>query len=166
MAGNASVLEDHSLLSKLDKKLLKIEKFFALVSGLAIFSLMVLAVRSVGGREFFEWPLSGYVDWGYAKDFMNIAKVINESNHNDNFIIGTGKLTKVEEFVNKAFSQVNLNWNDYVTTSDEFKRPVTTGRLCADITKLKTKLNIEPTVDIDELISIMLESDLNLIKSV
>ncbi len=63
MAGNASVLEDHSLLSKLDKNLLKIEKAFALISGLAIFSLMVLAVRSVGGREFFEWPLSGYVDW-------------------------------------------------------------------------------------------------------
>ena len=63
MAGNASILEDHSLLSKLDKNLLKIEKAFALISGLAIFSLMVLAVRSVGGREFFEWPLSGYVDW-------------------------------------------------------------------------------------------------------
>ena len=110
--------------------------------------------------------LSGYVDWGYAKDFMNIAKIINESDYNDNFIIGTGKLTKVEEFVNKAFSQVNLNWNDYVSTSDEFKRPVTTGRLCADITKLKTKLNIEPKVDIDELISIMLESELNLIKRV
>ena len=61
---------------------------------------------------------------------MNIAKIINESDYNDNFIM-IGKLTKVEEFVNKAFSQVNLNWNDYVSTSDEFKRPVTTGRLCA-----------------------------------
>lgn len=63
MAENSSVLEDLSILSKLDRKLLKIEKAFALISGFAIFSLMVLAVRSVGGREFFEWPLSGYVDW-------------------------------------------------------------------------------------------------------
>ena len=63
MAGNASVLEDNSTLSKLDKNLLKVEKAFALISGFAIFSLMVLAVRSVGGREFFEWPLNGYVDW-------------------------------------------------------------------------------------------------------
>ena len=63
MAGNASVLEDSSILSRLDQNLLKIEKAFALISGLAIFSLMVLAVRSVGGREFFEEPLSGYVDW-------------------------------------------------------------------------------------------------------
>ena len=84
--------------------------------------------------------------------------------HNDNFIIGTGKLTKVEDFVNKAFSQLDLDWNDFVTTSDEFKRPVSTGRLCADISKLKSKLNIEPRVDIDELISIMLESDLKKVK--
>ena len=63
MAGNASVLKDSSILSRLDQNLLKIEKAFALISGLAIFSLMVLAVRSVGGREFFEEPLSGYVDW-------------------------------------------------------------------------------------------------------
>ena len=63
MTGNASVLEDSSILSRLDRNLLKIEKAFALISGLAIFSLMVLAVRSVGGREFFEEPLSGYVDW-------------------------------------------------------------------------------------------------------
>ncbi|GIR84944.1 MAG: hypothetical protein CM15mP85_15680 [Rhodobacterales bacterium] len=54
MAGNASVLEDSSILSRLDQNLLKIEKAFALISGLAIFSLMVLAVRSVGGREFLK----------------------------------------------------------------------------------------------------------------
>ena len=59
MAGSASILEDHSILSKLDKSLLKIEKAFALIAGLAIFSLMILAVRSVGGRVVFEWPLSG-----------------------------------------------------------------------------------------------------------
>ena len=63
MAGNASVLENNSTLSKMDRNLLKVEKAFALISGFAIFSLMVLAVRSVGGREFFEWPLNGYVDW-------------------------------------------------------------------------------------------------------
>lgn len=51
MAGNASVLKDSSILSRLDQNLLKIEKAFALISGLAIFSLMVLAVRSVGGRK-------------------------------------------------------------------------------------------------------------------
>jgi len=63
MAGSASVLEDGSALSRLDRALFKLESFFALLSGLAIFALMFLAVFSVGGRKFFNAPLPGYVDW-------------------------------------------------------------------------------------------------------
>ncbi|MCF7748380.1 TRAP transporter small permease subunit [Sulfitobacter sp. M39] len=63
MAGSSAVLEDGSLLSRIDKKLLRLETVFALVSGIAVFMLMVLAVWSVGGRKFFGTPLAGYVDW-------------------------------------------------------------------------------------------------------
>jgi TRAP-type C4-dicarboxylate transport system permease small subunit len=62
MAGAATVLEDSSRLSQLDRALRPIERVMALISGLAAFSLMFLAVYSVGGREFFESPLLGYVD--------------------------------------------------------------------------------------------------------
>lgn len=62
MAGPSTVLEDSSLLSRLDRGLVPIEKFMALLSGLAAFSLMFLAAYSVTGREFFEKPLLGYVD--------------------------------------------------------------------------------------------------------
>jgi len=104
--------------------------------------------------------LNGYVDWGYAKEYMQIAKKINESNLNDNFIIGTGELTQVKDFVKIAFDKINMNWNDFVETSKEFKRPVKTGDLCADTTKLKKLLNVSPKVKISELIDIMLDSDL------
>ena len=63
MAGSASVIEDGSTLSRLDRALFKLETFFALLSGLAIFALMMLAVVSVGGRNFFGQPVPGYVDW-------------------------------------------------------------------------------------------------------
>jgi TRAP-type C4-dicarboxylate transport system permease small subunit len=63
MAGSSTILEDGSLLSRLDRQLLRLEQFFALLSGLAVFSLMVLAVVSVGGRNAFNQPLPGYVDW-------------------------------------------------------------------------------------------------------
>ncbi len=63
MAGHATVLEDGSLLSRLDLRLQKLERFFALISGLAVFALMVLAVVSVGGRNALNSPLPGYVDW-------------------------------------------------------------------------------------------------------
>ena len=63
MAGVGQVLEDGSLLSRIDRQLHKLESTLALVSGLAIFSLMLLAVVSVAGRNFFNMPLPGYVDW-------------------------------------------------------------------------------------------------------
>jgi TRAP-type C4-dicarboxylate transport system permease small subunit len=63
MAGAASVLSDTSSLSRFDRGLYRIERQLALLSGLAVFSLMVLAVVSVGGRNFFNQPLPGYVDW-------------------------------------------------------------------------------------------------------
>jgi TRAP-type C4-dicarboxylate transport system permease small subunit len=63
MAGSSLVLSDDSRLSKLDQQLYKLESAFALISGLAVFALMMLAVVSVSGRNFFNQPLPGYVDW-------------------------------------------------------------------------------------------------------
>lgn len=63
MAGSATVLSDNTRLSRLDQGLWKLERFLALLSGIAVFSLMFLAVRSVGGRKFFSAPMQGYVDW-------------------------------------------------------------------------------------------------------
>lgn len=63
MAGNSAVREDDSLLSRLDRKLLKLETFLALISGFAVFSLMIFAVVSVSGRNAINQPLPGYVDW-------------------------------------------------------------------------------------------------------
>ncbi|MCB1342313.1 MAG: TRAP transporter small permease [Pseudooceanicola sp.] len=63
MAGSSPVLADGSLLSRLDRGLFKAETFFALLSGVAVFLLMVLAVVSVSGRNAFNSPLPGYVDW-------------------------------------------------------------------------------------------------------
>ncbi len=63
MAGSAVVLTDDSWLSRVDLKLYRVEGVLALVSGLAVFSLMMLAVVSVSGRNFLGQPLPGYVDW-------------------------------------------------------------------------------------------------------
>ncbi len=63
MAGASSVLEDNSLLSRADRSLFRAETALALLSGLAVFFLMLLAVVSVGGRNLFNRPVPGYVDW-------------------------------------------------------------------------------------------------------
>ncbi|MDQ0314444.1 TRAP transporter small permease subunit [Amorphus orientalis] len=63
MAGSSSILSDDSLLSRLDRALFRLEGFLGLISGLSVFGLMILAVISVAGRNFFNQPVPGYVDW-------------------------------------------------------------------------------------------------------
>ena len=63
MASSARILSDHSRLSRVDAVFLRLEVFLGILSGLAVFSLMLIAVISVGGRNFMNQPLPGYVDW-------------------------------------------------------------------------------------------------------
>ncbi|PRY85370.1 TRAP transporter small permease subunit [Donghicola tyrosinivorans] len=85
MAGSAAVLTNDSLLSHLDRKLLRLERFMALLAGLSVFGLMVLAVVSVTGRNGFNQPLPGYVDWIQQLmpliAFMGISFVQRDGGH-------------------------------------------------------------------------------------
>ncbi|WP_435312430.1 TRAP transporter small permease subunit [Primorskyibacter sedentarius] len=85
MAGAASVLTDDSLISRVDTGLLRAERVLALISGLATFTLMLLAVVSVSGRNVFNNPLPGYVDWIETAmpliAFLGISYVQREGGH-------------------------------------------------------------------------------------
>ena len=85
MSSSSAVLQDNSWLSRADRALLPLERIFALVSGLAVFSLMFLAAYSVTGRKFFNQPLSGYVDYIEAAmpviAFMGVSYVQRFGGH-------------------------------------------------------------------------------------
>ena len=85
MASSSSVLQDDSWLSRADRALLPVERVFALLSGLAVFSLMFLAAYSVSGRKFLNHPLNGYVDYIEAAmpviAFMGISYVQRFGGH-------------------------------------------------------------------------------------
>ena len=76
------VASDDSMLSRIDRRFLKLEIPLSLVSGIAVFALMLLAAVSVGGRNGFNQPLPGYVDWIEQAmpliDFMGISHVQRE----------------------------------------------------------------------------------------
>lgn len=63
MSGSASVLKDNSLLSLIDQRLYKLETGLALLGGFTVLGLILLAVVSVAGRNFFSQPIPGYIDW-------------------------------------------------------------------------------------------------------
>ena len=89
MAGGAAVLEDSSLLSRLDRALLPIERFCALLSGLAIFSLMFLAAYSVISRKFFGAPMMGYIDYIEAAMPIIASSTLLSSGERPVWISGT-----------------------------------------------------------------------------
>jgi TRAP-type C4-dicarboxylate transport system permease small subunit len=106
MAGKSSVLQDDSLLSKLDRALYRIEGKLALLSGLAVFSLMVLAVVSVTGRHTINQPLPGYVDWIEQAmpliAFMGVAYTQRDGGHiRMDIVVGalSGRALWAAEFV-------------------------------------------------------------------
>ncbi|MCK0126150.1 TRAP transporter small permease [Gelidibacter sp. F2691] len=85
MATASLVLSNSSILSRTDRAFLRIERAFCLISGLAVFSLMILAVVSVGGRNALNAPLPGYVDWIEQAmpliAFMGVSFVMREGGH-------------------------------------------------------------------------------------
>lgn len=85
MASTSGILGDNSLVSRADRILLRLELVFALLSGIAVFTLMLLAVISVSGRNFFNSPLPGYVDWIEQAmpliAFLGVSYVQREGGH-------------------------------------------------------------------------------------
>jgi len=123
MAGSSSVLEDNSLLSRLDRALLRLEGWLALVSGFAVFAIMVFAVVSVTGRNGFNAPVPGYVDWIEQLmpliAFMGIAYAQRDGTHiRMDIVIGqlSGRALWVAEFITTLaalFLIVLLVWGSW-----------------------------------------------------
>lgn len=107
--------------------------------------------------------LSGYVDWGYAPEFMEIAADLLMSGCHDNYIIGTGQLTLVGDFVKNAFASVNLDWKDHVKYDAALERPIKTGNLRADTGKLEKDLGRVPMVGVKEIIQKMVSFDMEVL---
>ena len=83
----------------------------------------------------------------------------------DDYVIGTGVTKSVEEFVDLAFSHVDLNWQDYVVIDPKFYRPAEVNLLLGDATKAKEKLGWEPETDLGQLVRMMVDADLDRLDS-
>ena len=80
----------------------------------------------------------------------------------DDWVLATGETHTVEEFVEIAFNEVGLSWQDYVLTSEKYYRPNEVNHLLGDPSKAKKKLNWKPELDFKGLVKTMVESDLEL----
>ena len=100
-------------------------------------------------------------DWGYAKDYIEAMWMMMQYNTAEDWVIATGVTKTVRDFVKEAFNYVDLDWKDYVLTSEKYMRPNEVEYLLGDATKAKNKLNWQPKVNFEELVKIMVEHDIN-----
>ncbi len=99
-------------------------------------------------------------DWGHAKDYVNAMWMMLQQESAGDYVIGTGKQNTVEEFAQKAFAHVGLNYKDHIIIDKNLMRPAEVDTLLADYSKAKKILKWEPKITFDELVSNMVEEDL------
>jgi GDPmannose 4,6-dehydratase len=117
-------------------------------------------------------------DWGHSRDYVECMWLILQKDNPDDYVMGTGKCYKVREFVEKAFKEINYNitWHGSglneigvdqhgitrIKVSKKFFRPLEVHELRADTTKTTEKLNWNPTITFEQLVSEMVQNDLKI----
>ncbi len=99
-------------------------------------------------------------DWGFAGDYVEAMWLILQHDHPDDFVVATGEVHTVSELCETAFSVVGLDWKKHVVVDKEWIRPTETGPLVGDYSKIKKTLGWQPKVKFQELIEMMVRSDL------
>lgn len=99
-------------------------------------------------------------DWGYAPDYVRAMWLMLQQESPADFVIGTGEAHTVREFVQRAFETANLDWREHVVVDPRYFRPAEVDDLQADASRARQVLHWEPSVRFEELVQIMVESDL------
>jgi len=104
-------------------------------------------------------------DWGFAGDYVEAMWMMLQHKEADNFVVGTGETHSVREFCEIAFARLDLDYKEYVVQDERFYRPAEVDLLVSDPSKTRSVLGWEPTVDFKELVTMMVDSDLERLSS-
>jgi len=103
-------------------------------------------------------------DWGYAKEYVQAMWLMLQQSQADDYVIATHETHSVREFLDVAFGCVNLDWRKYVEIDPRYYRPAEVDGLIGDYSKAKRKLGWEPKTAFAELVQLMVEADIQLLK--
>ncbi|MGQ9493546.1 MAG: GDP-mannose 4,6-dehydratase [Anaerolineae bacterium] len=103
-------------------------------------------------------------DWGFAGDYIRAMWLMLQQDKPDDYVVATGKTHSVRELCELAFSYVGLNWEDHVVVDPEFIRPADVDLLVGDASKARRVLGWQPIVSFEELIQMMVDADLALLR--
>ena len=103
-------------------------------------------------------------DWGFAGDYVEGMWKMMQNDKPDDWVLATGETHTVREFLKAAFEHFNLDWEEYVLTSEKYFRPNEVEYLLGDYSKAKKFLDWEPKTSFAELVKMMADSDFELAK--
>ena len=103
-------------------------------------------------------------DWGYAGDYVRAMWLMLQQHEPDDYVIATGETHSIRELCEEAFGYLDLDWQEYVGQDPRFMRPVEVDLLVGDAGKARQVLAWEPVVDFRQLVRMMVDSDLKLLK--
>jgi len=108
--------------------------------------------------------LDGKRDWGFAGDYVEAVWRMLQQDEPDDFVVCTGETHSVREFCQVAFGHLGLDWEAHVVIDERFIRPAEVDLLVGDASRAAKVLGWSPTVNFEELVTMMVESDMALLE--
>jgi GDPmannose 4,6-dehydratase len=99
-------------------------------------------------------------DWGHARDYVEAMWLMLQQDKADDYVIATGEMRSVRDFVAAAFEMVGLDWQKHVVVDEAYMRPADVHELRGDASKAMKLLGWKPKTTFEELVREMLEHDL------
>lgn len=113
-------------------------------------------------KKLFLGNLDAQRDWGYAGDYVEAMWLMLQQDTPDDYVVATNELYSVRDFCKKTFSLLGLHYEDHVEIDPRYYRPAEVDLLLGDNTKARTQLGWEPRTSFENLVDMMVESDLAL----
>jgi len=103
-------------------------------------------------------------DWGYSPDYVESMWMMLQQDEPDDYVIATGKEHTIRQFLDAAFTAVDItDWEKYVLQDERYMRPAEVAVLCGDSTKAREKLGWAPETSFEKMVSNMVANDIDLL---
>ena len=116
-------------------------------------------------KKLFLGNMEARRDWGYAPDYVQAMWLMLQQDEPGDYVIGTGEMRSVREFVERAFAVAGLDWQEHVAVDERYYRPAEVDALQADFSKARRMLGWGPSVTFGDLVRLMVEADLKAVRS-
>lgn len=103
-------------------------------------------------------------DWGFAGDYVQAMWLMLQQDTPEDFVVATGETHTVRRLLEVAFGHIGLDYRNHVEVDPGLLRPAEVHHLCGDFSKARQKLGWTPKVSFEELVQMMVDSDLALLE--